>query len=398
MARHTDVHSGVRRITLLATALLALAFPAGASADAAITSSGPLTSIGTTSDLNCSVNHASDLQGEWFADTACATLVASGGTLYGPASIPAGGGASPLTAYTPVSQSPVTGAGTSNDPYKIITVVDLGTSGLRLTQTDTYVVGEESYRTDVQLQNTGNAQVSGDHLPRRGLLPGGERQRLRRPRPDDRVHDVRRCRRRRRRRHRSRHAHRAAPAALAGEPLTGVLLLHGVGDDRRAGGVRRHLHLRRGHRQRHRAVVERDHPGRRLGHPLEPHVVLTDGPRPADHDQDRGRRHGRARRVRRLHDHDQQSQLEQRLADVDRRHAAGRVQLHRRVLHRRHHVRPGDQRADADLGRADQRPGGQQRHGWDRDAALRRHRRERAGRLLQQRHGQQRGLLRGPDR
>jgi uncharacterized repeat protein (TIGR01451 family) len=34
-------------------------------------------------------------------------------------------------------------------------VVDLGTTGLRITQTDTYVAGEESYRTDVAVANTG---------------------------------------------------------------------------------------------------------------------------------------------------------------------------------------------------------------------------------------------------
>ena len=35
-----------------------------------------------------------------------------------------------------------------------MTVVDLGTSGLSITQTDTYIVGLESYRTDVQISNT----------------------------------------------------------------------------------------------------------------------------------------------------------------------------------------------------------------------------------------------------
>jgi uncharacterized repeat protein (TIGR01451 family) len=37
----------------------------------------------------------------------------------------------------------------------LVTVVDLGTTGLRITQTDTYVVGEESYRTDVTVRNSG---------------------------------------------------------------------------------------------------------------------------------------------------------------------------------------------------------------------------------------------------
>ena len=55
---------------------------------------------------------------------------------------------------------PVTGAGTVGDPYKIVTVVDAGTSGLRLTQTDTYVTGRESYQTDVTVANNGVSAAS----------------------------------------------------------------------------------------------------------------------------------------------------------------------------------------------------------------------------------------------
>jgi len=39
--------------------------------------------------------------------------------------------------------------------------VDAGTSGLRITQVDSYVVGEERYRTDVTLANSGSASVDG---------------------------------------------------------------------------------------------------------------------------------------------------------------------------------------------------------------------------------------------
>src|ERR1700675_1784405 len=87
-------------------------------------------------------------------------LVAGGGTLFGPASIPAGGSASPLTAFTPISQSIVLGAGTNADPYRIVTVVGLGTTGLQITETDSYVVGQETYRTDVMVNNTGASSAS----------------------------------------------------------------------------------------------------------------------------------------------------------------------------------------------------------------------------------------------
>jgi hypothetical protein len=53
-----------------------------------------------------------------------------------------------------VSQSAVTGSGTSADPYKVVTVVDAGTTGLRVTQTDSYVAGQEQYRTDIAVSNS----------------------------------------------------------------------------------------------------------------------------------------------------------------------------------------------------------------------------------------------------
>src|SRR5262245_27834427 len=112
-------------------ALLALALCAGASA-ATIGSAGPLTAITISTDLNCDVRHAGDTAPEWFGTTACGTFAVdqSTSTLYGPASIPAGGSASPKTAFTPVSQAGPTGSGTSADPFTIVTVVSLGTSGL----------------------------------------------------------------------------------------------------------------------------------------------------------------------------------------------------------------------------------------------------------------------------
>ncbi|MFM6851142.1 MAG: Ig-like domain-containing protein, partial [Terrabacter sp.] len=128
-----------------------------------IISSGPLTRITTSSSLNCSVDHLGDTRGEWYGNTACGTLVAVGTSLYGPQSIPAGSGATGAPGYqpyTPVSQTGPTGAGTQASPYVLTTVVDLPGNGLRLTQTDSYVVGQESYRTDVALASTDGAAHS----------------------------------------------------------------------------------------------------------------------------------------------------------------------------------------------------------------------------------------------
>lgn len=152
-----------RLLTALAVlALLLTAVPAAAQTRASIEDpAGPLTRVEITPELNCAVEHIDDTAPEFFGDTACATLVATGGTLFRPSDIPAGSSASPFTPFTPVSQSPVTGSGTPSDPYRVETVVDLPGTTLRITQVDSYVVGEESYRTDVTLSNLGEAGATG---------------------------------------------------------------------------------------------------------------------------------------------------------------------------------------------------------------------------------------------
>ncbi|MCB0976030.1 MAG: isopeptide-forming domain-containing fimbrial protein [Acidimicrobiales bacterium] len=146
-----------------ATALVALLLTnaSPAAADASITSTGPLTSIKISSDLNCAVNHTGDDSGEWYGETACGTLVSLGGVLYGPSYIPAGSAATNVTGYTPftaVSQSGPTGSGTSANPYVVTTVVSLGSTGVTLTQKDIYQNGQETYRTQVTLANSGAAK------------------------------------------------------------------------------------------------------------------------------------------------------------------------------------------------------------------------------------------------
>lgn len=73
------------------------------------------------------------------------THVAVGGATYGTAN----------TDVTPVRQSAVTGRGTKERPYRVVTVADAGTTGLRIVQTDTFVKGSPSYRTSIKVSNTG---------------------------------------------------------------------------------------------------------------------------------------------------------------------------------------------------------------------------------------------------
>jgi uncharacterized repeat protein (TIGR01451 family) len=154
----------VCRIWLVAALMAAgvVVVSAGPAAAATITSSGPLTSIAISPDLTCAVTHVDDRYPEWFAETACGTLISLNGELYGPNNIPSGGGATPRTFFTPVSQSAVTGSGTAADPYTIVTVVRAGDRAT-LTQTDRYVVGQEFYRTEVRVANNSGARLTG-HL------------------------------------------------------------------------------------------------------------------------------------------------------------------------------------------------------------------------------------------
>ncbi len=126
-----------------------------------IASAGPLTRIITSNTLNCQVARFGDMSFEFFDPLltlgSCGTAVSVGGSLLTPGSqlfAPAFGFPSLQTAFTPISQSAVTGSGTRTRPFRLETVVGLGTTGLRLTQTDYYVVGSDTYRTDLALANT----------------------------------------------------------------------------------------------------------------------------------------------------------------------------------------------------------------------------------------------------
>ncbi|MGQ0743252.1 MAG: SGNH/GDSL hydrolase family protein [Acidimicrobiales bacterium] len=154
-----------RRLWLRVVAAVALIGPAAvasappvAAAQAEIASAGPLTRIITTDQLNCQVARAGELSFQFFGPNnevgSCGTLVAVGGILYGPPALTSG----PLpTLFTPISQTGPTGNGSASNPLRLTTVVGLGATGLRLTQTDSYVLGRDSYRTDIQLSSTGAA-------------------------------------------------------------------------------------------------------------------------------------------------------------------------------------------------------------------------------------------------
>ena len=165
------------RTRLLAPATLAIALMLALTAAPAqaqvpfkdITSSGPLTSVALGDSLGCQVAYAGDSRFELFPSgnkpADCGTFVALGDTLFAPNFAAQGGSATAglgsYTPWTPVSQTDVAGSGTAASPRKVTTVVDAAGTGLRVSQLDSYITGQESYRTDTTLTNTGGAPVSG---------------------------------------------------------------------------------------------------------------------------------------------------------------------------------------------------------------------------------------------
>jgi hypothetical protein len=161
---------GLARPFVVALALaLSLVLAGGAgtasAAEQVISSAGPLTNIYLAEDLACQVDHVGDTSHEFFPPSTtpgdCGTFIWAGGeqtaaNVYGHKGF---ADINPRLPYTPVSQTAVTGTGTNVDPFKVVTVVDVGSTGLRITQTDTYVVGNEFYRSDIEVKNSTSSDI-----------------------------------------------------------------------------------------------------------------------------------------------------------------------------------------------------------------------------------------------
>ena len=156
---HARTRSLRRAVLIVALATtLTLAFAASALAQADIQSSGPLTDLWVADNLSCGSAHTADSSYEFYGPSSvpgdCGTTVAVSGVLYGF-----------LGSFDWVtdSQSPASGAGTAQNPYRVETDVhaenDSGPIGLAVKEVDSYVVGNEYYRTDITLTNT-NASAS----------------------------------------------------------------------------------------------------------------------------------------------------------------------------------------------------------------------------------------------
>jgi hypothetical protein len=152
---------------LAAVGSLALASPAGATGYQSISATGPIESIALGDELSCQVSYVNDTALEFYPPSTtpgdCGTFLAVGGTLYAPDfgehGITATSDLGFYVPFTPVSQTGVLGTGTAADPYRVVTVVDAGVSGLRLTETVSYVNGSNSYRIDTSVANLGGSPL-----------------------------------------------------------------------------------------------------------------------------------------------------------------------------------------------------------------------------------------------
>jgi uncharacterized repeat protein (TIGR01451 family) len=135
-----------------------------------ISSAGPLTHVWVGNDLSCQAQHISDgTTHEFFPSDVTpgdyGTFIAMDGMLYAPDfgghDNTAADNTFPNRPFMPVSQTPVTGSGTMADPYKVVTVVDVTGTPLQIQQTDTYVVGDEFFTTQIMISNNGAGTASG---------------------------------------------------------------------------------------------------------------------------------------------------------------------------------------------------------------------------------------------
>lgn len=137
----------------------------GAATTYSAISGNPLT-INVAVDLSLQIFYAGQAQGQVFppggTEADSGLLAWIGGNVYGPDFPNHSGGSAAFntTEWTPVSQTGPTGSGTAADPWVVTTVVDAGTTGLRITETLSYVNGEQYFRQDWQMCNNSETSIT----------------------------------------------------------------------------------------------------------------------------------------------------------------------------------------------------------------------------------------------
>lgn len=147
-----SISRGIWLTAVVVLVVLIAAPRALAQAPVDIQSGGPLTDIWIGENLSCQVAHSGESAYEFYSPGN------TSGNCGMSLSVPSDGSAQLYgflgTAWTPVSQSALTGSGTASDPFRVTTVVQAASTGLTLTQVDSYVAGNEYYRTDLTVTNS----------------------------------------------------------------------------------------------------------------------------------------------------------------------------------------------------------------------------------------------------
>jgi hypothetical protein len=156
----------LRRAGILFPALVAsLAFASSASANVPfqeIQSPGPISNLWVGNDLSCQAKLRQDPVYSYFPPSTapgdCGTFlqVTPNPAVYAPDFEAHDGTAASNSAWvpwTPVSQTPVSGAGTASDPYTVTTSADAAASGIRVSERYTYVTGQRNYNVDITVTN-----------------------------------------------------------------------------------------------------------------------------------------------------------------------------------------------------------------------------------------------------
>ena len=165
--------------------LAALAWQPAVGTAEVINTSGPLSSINVEDSLDCQVLASGDTTPSFYSeslssteDGGCGTFLAlvegqdvpTTDTLFGPT--PAAAAWEAKTAFTSAGAQKITGVGTAADPYAITTeaYAEEPVEGVepaefvkvaKLTETDSYVTGAESYETTIVVDNLGATPLKG---------------------------------------------------------------------------------------------------------------------------------------------------------------------------------------------------------------------------------------------
>lgn len=107
--------------------------------------SSPLTVV-ATADSSLQIFYLGTAQGQVYPSTgqrgSAGTWIGVAGRTYSPSD------------HTTVSQSAVTGVGSAGDPFTVVTVYDVGSTGVRVTETIRLVAGTPYFRIDRRIANT----------------------------------------------------------------------------------------------------------------------------------------------------------------------------------------------------------------------------------------------------